>query len=112
MGVALGAFGAHGLKTMVPPEILNTFETAVRYQMYHSFGLIIAGLSCRTSHPDLSPRFRVVAWLFGFGILTFCGSLYLLVLLNIPWLGAVAPLGGLSFIAGWIILALTFLKDK
>ncbi len=112
LGVALGAFGAHGLKSMVSPEMLNTFETAARYQMYHSFGLLLAGLAARTSQPELAGKFRLVGWLFGIGVLLFCGSLYLLILLNAPWLGAVTPFGGVSFIAGWIVLVLTFSRRK
>jgi uncharacterized membrane protein YgdD (TMEM256/DUF423 family) len=107
LGVVIGAFGAHGLKTVVPAEHLATFETAVRYQMYHAFALIGAGLICQ-AYPSLSPgMFKTAGLLWGAGILFFCGSLYALVLLNFSWLGAVTPLGGLAFIAGWIALAIT-----
>jgi uncharacterized membrane protein YgdD (TMEM256/DUF423 family) len=110
LGVAIGAFGAHGLRNIVSPEHLATFETAVRYQMYHSFGLIVAGLACRVGSSDSSRKFKVVGWLFGVGILLFSGSLYLLVLLNLPWLGAITPLGGVAFIAAWALFAMTFRK--
>lgn len=110
LGVAFGAFGAHGLKGVVSPEHLATFESAVRYQMYHAFGLIVAGIACRVGSSGSSREFRVVGWLFGVGILLFSGSLYLLVLLNLPWLGAVTPLGGVAFIAAWLMLAMTFRK--
>jgi uncharacterized membrane protein YgdD (TMEM256/DUF423 family) len=112
IGVALGAFAAHGLKNIVSPEHLVTFETAVRYQMYHAFGLIATGLTGRAGFPGGSSKFKVVGWLFGVGILLFCGSLYLLVLLNIPWLGAITPFGGIAFIAAWLVLAMTFRKGS
>lgn len=92
--------------------MLGTFETAVRYQMYHAFGLVAAGLACRMYSPESDRRFRVIGLLFGAGVLLFSGSLYLLVLTNTPWLGAVTPLGGLSFIAGWLVLAFTFWKGR
>ena len=110
LGVLLGAFGAHGLKSMVSPELLSTYETAVRYQMYHAFGLLASGLGARLYPSEFSGMFRTAGWLFGIGMMLFCGSLYLLVLLNIPWLGAITPLGGLAFIAGWLTLALLFGK--
>ena len=109
-GVTLGAFGAHGLKNIVSAELLGTFETAVRYQLYHALGLIAAGLTCRACPPEHTNRFRMVGWLFGTGILLFCGSLYLLVLLDLPWLGAITPLGGVAFIAGWFMFALSVRK--
>ncbi len=111
-GVVLGAFGAHSLRGILSPEVLGTFETAVRYQMYHSFGLVAAGLACRMYPPGSLKIFRLVGFLFGSGVLLFSGSLYLLVLTNTPWLGAVTPLGGLSFIAGWLMLALAFWKGR
>ena len=109
-GVTLGAFGAHGLKNIVSAELLGTFETAVRYQMYHAFGLIAAGLACRTYPPEHAYRFSRVGWLFGTGMILFCGSLYVLVLLDIPWLGAITPFGGIAFIAGWFMFALSIRK--
>ena len=107
VGVALGAWGTHGLKTMASAEHVATFETAVRYQMYHAFALIAAGLSCQAYQTTSPNMFKTVGWLWGAGILLFCGSLYLLVLLNISWLGMVTPLGGLAFIAGWTAFAAT-----
>jgi uncharacterized membrane protein YgdD (TMEM256/DUF423 family) len=111
LGVALGAFGAHGLKSMVSAERLGTFETAVRYQMYHAFGFIAAGLACRTSQKQQSRGFKAVGWLWGMGILLFCGSLYLLVFINGPWLGLITPFGGMALISGWALLAWIFVKD-
>ncbi len=94
--VAAGAFGAHGLKGSLPADRLEIFEVAVRYQMYHAIGMLLAGLL----------RVPSAAALFAMGILVFCGSLYLLVLLDQRWLGMVTPIGGLLFLAGWGVLAI------
>lgn len=111
VGVVLGAFGAHGLKTVVAPAMLDTFETAVRYQMYHALGLLAAGVACQVYPEHLSRMFRSVGLLFGCGIVFFSGSLYLLVLSSTSWLGAITPVGGVLFVAGWIVLAMAFLKS-
>jgi uncharacterized membrane protein YgdD (TMEM256/DUF423 family) len=108
LGVAIGAFGAHGLKNIVSAEYLATFETAVRYQMYHAFGLIVAGLACRVGSSGSWHEFKVVGWLFAVGIMLFSGSLYLLVIFDLPWIGTITPLGGIAFIAAWLMLAMTF----
>ncbi len=113
LAVALGAFGAHGLKSIATEKILNTFETAVRYQMYHSIALIITGILMNFNKCKL---LVLAGWLFCFGIFLFSASLYFLVFFQannnetMNWLGAITPLGGVSFIAGWVILALAFLK--
>lgn len=101
IAVAAGAFGAHGLVDRVTPERLQTFETAVRYQMYH--GLALFGLAMLYRHKPIS-SIKTSAWLFVVGILIFSGSLYLLVLTDTPWLGAITPIGGVAFILGWIWL--------
>ena len=105
--VMLGAFGAHGLRARVGVEQLNVFETAVRYQFYHTLAILFVGLILsKWQHPLVS----CAAWAFLLGILLFSGSLYLLStksLLGIEgwrWLGPVTPIGGLSFIAGWVML--------
>lgn len=102
LGVALGAFGAHALKARLTPERLETFETGVRYQMYHAFGLLVAGLALRSGMP--AGWLAAAGGLFLAGILLFSGSLYLLVLSERRWLGAITPLGGVSFILGWLCL--------
>ena len=100
--VAAGAFGAHMLKEVMESPMLMVFETAVRYQMYHALGLcIVAWAAAR--HP--SPGLSVAAWCFGAGIALFSGSLYVMTLSGIRWVGALTPLGGLSMIAGWMLLA-------
>lgn len=100
LAVLLGAFGAHLLKDQLSPEDLEIWETAVRYQMAHGLGLILVGA--------LRPHFDPGPWVgrgLLLGILLFSGSLYLLVLLDQRWLGAVTPLGGLSWILAWTLLA-------
>lgn len=97
IAVALGAFGAHGLADVLTVERLATFETAVRYQMFHALGLLaVAALG--------QEAVRAAPWLLA-GSLVFSGSLYLLVFTGAGWWGAVAPVGGLLQIAGWLILA-------
>jgi uncharacterized membrane protein YgdD (TMEM256/DUF423 family) len=98
LGVALGAFGAHALKTQLTPEALATFEIGVRYQLYHALALIAAALAC-TRWP--SAWARASGWLFIAGIAVFSGSLYVLALTGAKWLGAVTPIGGVALLAGW-----------
>ena len=101
VAVAAGAFGAHGLKTRVDAQLLGTFETAARYQMYHALGLfLVAWLADRGA-----PLAHLAGWLMLAGIVLFSGSLYLLVLTNTRWLGAITPLGGLLFLAAWALCA-------
>ena len=95
VAVAAGAFGAHGLRGVLTPERFETFEVAVRYQMYHALAILAAVLFD-------APQ---AAWLFFAGVVIFSGSLYLLVLTDTRWLGAITPIGGLCFLAGWIALA-------
>ena len=104
LGVALGAFGAHGLRRHFPPGRLDTFETAVRYQMYHSLALLITSL---ITTPAAMPWITAAGWLFLGGMLLFSGSLYLLVFTGERRWGAVTPLGGLALIAGWACLVLS-----
>lgn len=102
LAVAAGAFGAHALRARLAPEMLAIFETAARYQMYHALGLLaVAWASTRWPHGATT----AAGWLFTAGILIFCGSLYLLALSGNRWLGAVTPLGGAAFLAGWLLLA-------
>jgi len=101
-GVAIGAFGAHGLKSRVGPELLAIFETGARYHLLHALAILAAAWAA-----DRWPGSWPVAagWLFVAGILVFSGSLYAMVLTGQRWLGAITPIGGACFIAGWIALA-------
>jgi uncharacterized membrane protein YgdD (TMEM256/DUF423 family) len=102
LSVAAGAFGAHGLKARLGPELLTIFETGARYHMYHSLGLIAIGLVAQ-ARP--SPLLSGAGWAMLVGILLFSGSLYALALTGVRALGAITPMGGLGFLAGWALLA-------
>ena len=104
LGVALGAFGAHSLEGLVTPERLSTFETGVRYQMYHALGLLLlAVLPLATERASL---------LIFAGVLIFSGSLYLLVLTGTSWLGAVTPVGGVLMLTGWALVFAGLMKGS
>jgi uncharacterized membrane protein YgdD (TMEM256/DUF423 family) len=107
LAVALGAFGAHGLRGRLSPEDLAIFETGVRYQMYHSLALLLVVVLLARDGPGGSP---LAGWAFIAGILLFSGSLYVLVFTGARWLGAVTPLGGVAFLVGWALLAWSFLR--
>lgn len=103
LGVAIGAFGAHGLRKMLEETgRFDTFETAVRYQFYHMLALLAVGILLAL-RPDIR-GLSLTAWLFLGGILLFSGSLYTLCFTGITKMGAVAPIGGLLLIAGWLRL--------
>ena len=102
LGVALGAFGAHALKTRLAPEMLVVFETGVRYQMYHVFALLAAAVAW-ARWP--ARTFAVAGGLFVAGIVVFSGSLYLLAFTGVRSLGAITPVGGLALLGGWLCLA-------
>jgi len=99
LAVALGAFGAHALKDRLDAYAEGIYQTAVQYQFYHALALLAVALLLQLQ-PD-SSLLRSAAWLFLLGMLVFCGSLYTLGLGGPRWLGAITPLGGLAFIAGW-----------
>ena len=102
LGVALGAFGAHGLRERLTPDLLAVFEVGVRYQMYHALALVAVGLAL-DRWP--SAALQAAGWCFVAGTLIFSGSLYLLAVSGSRWLGAVTPLGGVAFLAGWLLFA-------
>lgn len=103
LGVALGAFGAHGLKTKVAPDMLAVWETAVFYHLLHALGLLLIGILCQLL-PEVA-LVRNAGWALVIGILLFSGSLYVLVLTGMKSLGMITPLGGVAFLAGWLLLA-------
>ncbi len=106
VGVALGAFGAHGLQGRLTPPDMVIFETAVRYQMVHALALLV--VAWRTGQ-DPSTAARVAGWLLILGVAVFSGSLFFLVLTGPRWLGGVTPVGGVALLAGWGCLGWSFL---
>ena len=102
LAVALGAFAAHGLKSRLTPEMLAIFEVGVRYQFYHGLALLACGLAPAAVWSSVWTSRACWAWLTG--IVVFSGSLYLLSLSGIGWLGAITPIGGVAFLLGWGLL--------
>jgi uncharacterized membrane protein YgdD (TMEM256/DUF423 family) len=102
LGVALGAFGAHALKSRLDADLLAAFEVGVRYQMYHALALLAVGWAC-TRWPGT--MVTASGWLFVAGTVIFSGSLYALSLSGMRWLGAITPIGGVALLAGWLCLA-------
>jgi len=110
LAVMIGAFAAHGLKSVLDTYSLGLFETAARYQMYHAMALLVVAVI--SISPLFSPRWlKFAAFAFILGITLFSGSLYLLALSGIKWLGAITPLGGVAFIFGWLALIVATLKQ-
>jgi uncharacterized membrane protein YgdD (TMEM256/DUF423 family) len=103
LGVVLGAFGAHALKSRLSEDAMGVFETAVQYQFYHSLALLAVGILALSQPQTI--LLKSSGYLFLLGILIFSGSLYLLSFTGVKWLGAITPLGGLAFIGGWACLA-------
>lgn len=102
VAVGAGAFGAHALRARLDPGLLAVFETGARYQMYHSLAILAAAWAAERWG---SPAAGAAGWLFAAGIVLFSGSLYALALSGVRWLGAITPLGGVAFLAGWALLA-------
>ena len=109
LAVGSGAFAAHGLKTMLDAQQLALFETAARYQMYHALALLVVGILASVRQFS-RPLLKLAAFAFILGIFLFCGSLYVLALSGITWLGAITPLGGTAFLAGWLAMMIAALK--
>lgn len=108
LAVAAGAFGAHKLKEMISPDMLAVFETGARYQMYHALAL----LAVAATAPHLPGRLVPASgWLFTAGMVIFSGTLYALAMTGVRWLGAITPIGGVCFLAGWICLAVAALRQ-
>ena len=110
LAVAMGAFGAHALKTILSPDMLAVYKTAVTYQMWHALGLgLIAFL--RHQYPQ-SGLVKYAGWLMFTGIILFSGSLYLLSLSGLKWLGMITPFGGLCFLSAWLLLVVFSFKSN
>ena len=108
LAVILGAFGAHGLKNVLSPELLTVYQTAVDYQMWHAIGLLFIGL---IKLQNRSPLLDIAGWFMFTGVVLFSGSLYALCLTGIKLLGAITPIGGVSFLIAWLLLAYTSIKS-
>jgi uncharacterized membrane protein YgdD (TMEM256/DUF423 family) len=108
LAVALGAFGAHALKARLAPDLLAVYHTAVQYHFYHALGLILIGLAA--GQIAGSVWLKAAGWTMLAGIVLFSGSLYVLALTGQRSLGAITPVGGLAFIAGWILFAVAIAK--
>lgn len=107
LSVALGAFGTHGLRDRLSAESMAIYQTGAQYQMAHTLALLaVAALADRIRYLALT------GWLFIFGVVLFSGSLYLLAITGNRWLGAITPIGGLCFLAGWATLAIGAAKGK
>ncbi|MBV9173341.1 MAG: DUF423 domain-containing protein [Chloroflexi bacterium] len=106
LAVAAGAFGAHALRDRLSADMLQVFQTGATYQMYHALALVAVGILLARYSIDGSPWLTASGWLFVAGSLLFSGSLYALSLSGTTWLGAITPLGGLAFLAGWLALAI------
>ena len=107
IAVITGAFAAHTLKSKLSPDMFQVFEVAVRYQMYHALGLIAVAWAASQWSSQL---IAASGWLFVAGIVIFSGSLYILSLTGVRWLGAITPIGGLAFIIGWGCLAIAAIR--
>lgn len=108
LAVLLGSFGAHALKARLAPEQLVTFETGVRYHLVHALGLLAAAWAAGRFGGD---AVRWGGWLLAAGTLLFSGSLYLLALTGVRWIGIVTPFGGVAFVVGWALLAMAALRS-
>ena len=106
IAVMMGAFTAHALKDILSSQLMAVMQTGVQYQFYHSLALLLVGILLQQQATAL---LKLSATLFLAGIVLFCGSLYLLAFSGVHWLGIVTPVGGLAFIAGWLILAWNFI---
>ncbi len=107
ISVAAGAFGAHALRERVEPRLLEVFETGARYQMYHALALLAVGLIANRWPSGYATS---AGWLFVAGTLFFTGSLYAMTFTGVRALGAITPIGGVCFIAGWLCLAMAISK--
>ena len=107
--VALGAFGAHAVKTRLAPESFTVYQTAVQYHFWHALGLL--GVGILMAQWPTAQGLAWTAWLLIAGLFLFCGSLYALAVTGTPWLGVLAPIGGAAFIAAWSILAWIALRQ-
>ena len=110
LAIVMGAFGAHILRQVLTPEALAVYETAVHYHFYHALGLLTVGLL--VLHLPTTVLLRWAGGLMTAGLILFCGSLYLLGLIGVRWLGGITPIGGLALMAAWLLLAVAVWRAK
>lgn len=108
LAVVFGAFGAHAFKARLSPEMLSVYHTGAQYHFYHAIGILLIGVLA--THFQNDGALRLSGFLMLAGIILFSGSLYLLAITGVTWLGAITPLGGVAFIAAWVVLAVTALR--
>ena len=108
LAVLLGAFGAHALRARLGPDMLAIWQTASQYHFYHALALVLTGLAAASL--GTSGPLRAGGWAFVVGTLVFSGSLYLLAFTGVRWLGAITPIGGVTLILGWALLAAAALR--
>ena len=108
LAVGLGAFGAHGLKARLSVDMLAVYQTAVQYHFYHALGLLLVGMLV-SQWPEAG-LIKTAGWVMFAGIVIFSGSLYLLSITGIRWLGAITPIGGLAFLVAWLLLVVAFIR--
>lgn len=108
LAVIFGAFGAHALKNRLSPEMLNVYQIGSHYHFYHALGMLIVGVVAM--HLNNDGALRLSGYLMLTGVVLFSGSLYLLAVTGVTWLGAVTPIGGIAFIAAWVVLAFAALR--
>ena len=108
LAVGLGAFGAHGLKARLSLDMLGVYQTGVQYHFYHALGLLLVGML--VSQWPTEGLIKIAGWVMFAGIVIFSGSLYLLSITGIRWLGAITPIGGLAFLVAWLLLVVAFIR--
>lgn len=108
LAVMLGAFGAHALKSRMEESLLKVYQTGIEYHFYHALGLILIGIIAMNI--PVNVWLKSAGWMMFSGIILFCGSLYLLSILNLRWLGMITPFGGLLFIFAWVSLCVSVIK--
>jgi len=107
LAVCFGAFGAHGLKKIVSSEMLSVYQTGVQYQFYHALGLCVVGF---LAHIHNTKLVKIAGNIMFIGVIIFSFSLYVLVLLDMKWLGAITPIGGVLMVISWVLLAWSIFK--
>ncbi|MEP7157436.1 MAG: DUF423 domain-containing protein [Betaproteobacteria bacterium] len=114
LGVALGAFGAHALKTRIEPELLSAYQTGVQYHLVHALGVILVGVLVQVLPPATRGSKALVAsgWTMMIGLILFSGSLYLLALSGVRSLGIVTPFGGMALLTAWLMLVVGMIKSR